>query len=393
LIREPRALVPLLAACSTTGPVATNLFLPALPVVGTGFGVSVPAVQSTVSAYLIAFAVGILVFGPLADRHGRRPAIVGGMGIFALGSALALAAPTLGTLVAARLVQGFGAGAGITVARATVGDLYEGPELARKIALLTMAMVLGTVLSPWFGGVLAEAFGWRSGFLLMAIAGAAIVLACARLLPETRPAHARFSPPAELARQARAVLARPVFFGYVIQAGVIYAVFLVFISVAPHLMVGVLDRPVTDFGLYYIVLSVGYFLGNYYVSSRAHRADVDRLIVVGLGLQVAGAAGALAAVLAGCWHPLLIFGPMFPLSIGQGLALPNITARAVSLAPGYAGVASSLIGFSQQAIAAISVQAMGFASTASPFPVTLFCFATSAIALASVFVLRENRRA
>ncbi len=385
-----RSLVPLLAACSTTGPIATNLFLPALPAVSSYFGVPVAAAQTTLSAYLIAFAVGILITGPLADRYGRRPVLVAGMGIFAISSLLALLAPSLSALIAARVVQGLAAASGITVARATVGDLYQGAELARRIAMLTMAMIAGTVLSPWLGGLLITHYGWRAGFVAMAAGGVAIFLATWRLMPETRAATTAALTSAQLWSQGRAVLRQHVFLGYAIQSGVIYSIFLVFISVAPFLMVGVLGRPATDFGLYYVLLAGGYFLGNYYVSSRARPGDVQRLITTGLVLQAGGAALALGFALAGLWHPLLLFGPMFPLSIGQGLALPNITARAVSMAPGYTGMASGLIGFLQTSIAAFSVQAMGWASTTTPLPVTLFCALAAVLATVSSFVLRAQ---
>jgi DHA1 family bicyclomycin/chloramphenicol resistance-like MFS transporter len=106
--------------------------------------------------------------------------------------------------------------------------------------------------------------------------------------------------------------------------------------------------------------------------------------------QLAGAVLGLMLVLAGHWDPAFIFGPQLLISYGQGLALPNLTARAVRLAPGFAGVASSLIGFSQQAIAAISVQAMGFAPADSPLPVVAFCAAASLLAVASQFALRRH---
>lgn len=365
--------------------------LPALPAIGEHFGVPVAAAQATISAYLLAFAAGILLSGPLADRLGRKPLVLVGMAIYTLASFAALAAPTLEWLVGARIFQGIGAAAGITVARAIVGDLYSGRELARRLAQLTMAMVLATALAPWVGGILVGAFGWRALFAFLALVGTIIVLAVASLLPETRTRVEGVNTTRELWLQGKAVIAQPIFFGYVLQAGIIYATFLVFISVAPYLMVGVLGQTPQDFGKYYLLIAGGYFLGNSFVSRAAHRVDPDRLVLVGLGLQFGGAAVALVLVLAGIWHPFALFLPMFPLSIGQGLALPVVTARAVGLAPGYAGVASSLIGFSQQAIAAISVQAMGWASTATPLPVTLFCTLISAVALWAGWWLGHQR--
>jgi DHA1 family bicyclomycin/chloramphenicol resistance-like MFS transporter len=387
-----KGLIALLAACSALGPVATNLFLPALPELQRYFDVPVASAQMSISAYLIAFACGILWAGPLSDRYGRRPIIIGGVLVFAAGSMIAALAAALPMLVAGRIVQAVGASAGITVTRAIVSDLTSGDELARMLAILTMVMVVGTTVSPVIGGELAVRFGWHSGFLLLLILAILLLAACFWLLPETHPLATRGDARSarELARQARAVVAKPVFLGYVIQAGVIYATFLAFISIAPYVMTRVLGRSPTDFGLWYMLLSAGYFLGNLSVSSLARRFPGARLISVGLMAQLAGAVLGLMLVLAGHWDPAFIFGPQLLISYGQGLALPNLTARAVRLAPGFAGVASSLIGFSQQAIAAISVQAMGFAPADSPLPVVAFCAAASLLAVASQFALRRH---
>lgn len=385
-----RGLIALLALCSAMGPMCVNLFLPALPEIQRFFAVPIAAAQTTISAYLLAFAVSILIAGPLADRYGRRRIMIGGMLIFTCGSAICALAPSLQMLVLGRVVQAIGAAGGITVSRAIAGDLYHGEELARRLALLTMAMMLGTTIAPLIGGELVVNFGWHSAFLVLVVLGSAAALACHILLPETRSAVASARSGAELWREGRKVIGKPIFFGYVVQAGVIYAVFLAFIAIAPYVMTNVLHRPITDFGIWFMLLSAGYFLGNLYVSRASRITDPDKLMMAGLALQLAAAALALVFALIGAWSPWFIFGPMLPLAFGQGLALPHISARAVQLAPGYSGVAAALIGFSQQAIAGLSVQAMGFAPTDSPVPIMLFCSVASALGLASLFVLRAR---
>jgi MFS transporter, DHA1 family, multidrug resistance protein len=387
--RRIRSLILVLAACSGAGAVSTNLFLPALPQIREHFAVSVAASQATISAYLIAFACGILIAGPLSDHLGRKPTMVGGLCLFTLGSLLAALAPALSWLVAARIVQALGASAGLIVARATVGDLFQGAQLARMIATLTMTTVLGTTLSPYLGGLIAAHFGWQKGFWLLVALGAVLALAARRLLPAGGAHAARASSIGALWRQSRSVLARPVFFGYVLQAGAIYSVFIVFIAYAPYLMHSVFHRPPTEFGLYYFMFAGGYFLGNLYVSKAADRTSAYQLMRLGLSLQFAFALLALVFALAGLSDPLWIFGPMLPLSIGQGLALPNITAKAVTLAPGFAGIASSLIGFSQQAVGGIAVQAMGFAPIDTVLPVLIFCTAIAALGLLSILAHGE----
>ena len=151
----------------------------------------------------------------------------------------------------------------------------------------------------------------------------------------------------------------PLFTGCVLQSAVVYATFLVFISLAPYVMVSALGRPATEFGFYYLFIAVGYFLGNWSVGRLMARHDLHWLVVNGVLLSAAGAVAALAFVALGLTHPLWIFVPIGVLSYGQGLALPNVTATAVSLAPQHAGVASSTIGFLQQIIGAACVQWMG----------------------------------
>src|SRR5690606_16302299 len=118
-----RSLIALIAACSATGSMATNLFLPALPQIREHFGVTLAAAQTMLSVYMVAFACSILMVGPLSDRFGRRPLMIGGLVVFACGSLIAVIAPTLSVLVAGRVVQAAGASAGVILARAIVGDL------------------------------------------------------------------------------------------------------------------------------------------------------------------------------------------------------------------------------------------------------------------------------
>jgi DHA1 family bicyclomycin/chloramphenicol resistance-like MFS transporter len=390
LTQRSSALVPLLAACSVIGPIGNFMLLPALPAIARDFSVDVPATQLTVTMYLIAFALGVLLSGPLADRYGRKPLLLGGMAVAAVGAVLALIAQSLWWLVVARAVQGAGGAVGITVSRAAVGDLYRDNELSRKIAALTMTMVFGTAMSPYLGGLIAQSVGWRAGFWFLLGATVPIGFAVQRWFPETRHRGALDNSFARIWRESRAVVMRPVFLAYVIQAGLVYALFLVFISLAPYVMTASLGRSPSDFGLYYVFLSGGYFLGNWYVSRSSGAFTGSRLIVYGLGAQFLSAVIALAFALAGWVEPIYIFSAQFLLCIGQGLALPNIAARGVALAPGYAGVASSVMGFSQMAVAAVCVQLMGFAPTRTWLPVLTFCVAVAAIAWFTALALEHR---
>jgi DHA1 family bicyclomycin/chloramphenicol resistance-like MFS transporter len=381
-----RLLLGLLAAITAAGPITMNIYLPALPRVQAYFGTSVAEVNLTVSLPLIAFAIGVFVYGPVSDRFGRRPVILGGQLVFALGNLLCLFAPSFGMLLAGRVVQALGTSAGLVVARAMLGDLYGREKMARMLAYLTMIIVIGPTVSPLIGGFVTEAFGWHALFGLLLATNFVILAVVWRFLPETRSDADRRQGASGLARMSLAVVRQPAFLGLALQSGLIFAVFLAFISIVPYVMVS-LGHSSTEYGLWYLAVAIGYFLGNWVVTRFATRAGLRRLIEMGMAIQLVSAVGGAGLVLAGLWQPAALFLPMGVLSFGQGLALPNITASAVALAPRTPGAASSMLSFSQQLIGAIAVQGMAVFATSSPVPIYIFMVAASLAAWASLFML------
>jgi DHA1 family bicyclomycin/chloramphenicol resistance-like MFS transporter len=381
-----RALLVLLAAIAALGPIATNLYLPALPAVREHFDASVAAVQATFSVSLVAFAFGILAWGPIADRYGRRTAVLGGLGIMITGALLSLVAQNLHWLVVGRGIQAFGTATGIVVARAILSDIYPVDRMSRALAQVTMVAVLGNSLAPVLGGFIAAGFGWRAIFAALVAAASIIGFFAWRRLPETRPPTDRPPHGREMAAMAWRLVRMPMFAGCVLQSAVVYATFLVFISLAPYVMVSAYGRPTTEFGFYYLFIAVGYFLGNWSVGRFMSHRDLHWMVVVGVLLSAAGAVAALAFVALGLTHPLWIFVPIGVLSYGQGLALPNVTATAVSLAPQQAGVASSTIGFLQQIIGALCVQWMGNFPTDTALPMMLFVAIVCVLGLGMLYV-------
>ncbi len=385
-----RRLIPLLAACSAIGSIGNFLFVPAQPQIAAHFSVSTGTAALTITAYMVAFALGVLLSGPLADRHGRRPLLIFGVAIFGVAGIGCYLAPNMAWFVAARIVQGLAGGVGITVSRASVGDLFEERELARMYAILTMALVPAAALAPYAGGLLTRYAGWEWGFLLLAAASAAIVAACLGWLPETRRADANADSFGVLWRESRALMQSSMFMGYVLQVALLYSLFFVFMMQASHVVVTVLGMPSDRFGLYYLLLASGFFAGNLMVSRSAGHHDRARQTHAGLVWQVAGSFAALALVLLGNTDPLWVFIPMMTFAFGQGLALPNLIAHGIRLSPNCTGVASSLFGFSQLALSAIAVQAMGYVPTQGWQPALWFCALGAALTSVSIWRLESR---
>ena len=381
-----RALLFLLAVIVAVGSVATNLYIPALPSVREYFGASVVQVQATFSVSLITFAIGMLAWGPISDRYGRRRAVLSGMTIVVIGATIGMTAQTLGWLIAGRAIQAFGTSVGIAVARAIISDRFPADRMATAIAQLAIVSVLTNGLAPVLGGYLAAGLGWRAVF------GALILLATVptyfawKHLPETRALASAPPRTREMAGVAARLLRNPLYVSCVLQTSAGYAVFLVFISLVPYVLVSALGRPTTEYGFYYLFVAVGYVLGNWALGRLSGRRGPHWMVVVGGCLQAAGALAALVFMAAGLKHPLWIFAPMFVLYVGQGLFMPNMSAIAVSLAPQHAGVASSTLGFLQQILAAVCVQTMGVTPTDTALPMLAFCAAASLLQLAVLWL-------
>ena len=176
-----------LASIALIGPLAVHLYLPVIPAIKAALGISDALAQLTFSISLFGMAFATLFYGSLADRYGRRPVLLSGLGLFLIGSVISALADGVLTLVLGRLVQAIGAGCGTTLVRTIARDAYGPERLVKAIAYLTMFYTLGPMVAPIAGGVLVDTLGWRSVFGFAVLAGAVITTGVYLAIPETRP--------------------------------------------------------------------------------------------------------------------------------------------------------------------------------------------------------------
>jgi DHA1 family bicyclomycin/chloramphenicol resistance-like MFS transporter len=350
----------LLALLTFSGTLAMHIFVPALPSAAVDLGASTAALQMTVSVYIFGLAVGQLIYGPIADRFGRRPTLMAGLVLYVLAGAAAGLAPGIGALIAARLLQAFGGCAGLVLARAIVRDTSAPKDAARRLALMNLMVTVGPGLAPMVGGAMATTLGWRSIFVLLCALGVSNMLFTWRLLPETGKPGEQGT--AALLRNYLHLLKSPAFLGFSIGGGCATTSMYAFVAAAPFIFVNQMHRPAYEVGIYLGVLIFGVWIGSILAARLIHRVALKPLLVASNLVGVAAVLVYLAAVLTGTAGVALTVASMFVFTVGVGVASPAALTQAVSVNPMVIGSASGLYGATQMAVGALCTAAAGIGS-------------------------------
>jgi MFS transporter, DHA1 family, multidrug resistance protein len=377
----------LLMVMTSTGPVSLNILVPAVPKLAEQMRTDVGTVQLTLSLFLLSLAVSQLILGPLSDRFGRRPVVLGGLGLATFGSLAGIAAASVEWLILARIVQALGASTGIVIGRAIIRDLYERERAASMIGLVTTVMVIAPMFAPALGGLLDTLFGWQSIFVFLSAFNALVLIWAMRTLPETRAVSGEAS---NVLHDWARLLRSPTFHGYVLCSGFGTASFFIFIGGGPHAVVSMMGRTSAEYGLWFAVTSIGYMSGNFTASRLSQRLGLRRMILGGLALQVLGAFGQIVSLaLFPELGPALLFVPQIVISLGTGIMLPNAIAGAVSVVPQATGAASGITGFAQMTVGAAAAQAISMilVHAATPLPIPLMTLGVIVMAAVSYLAL------
>jgi DHA1 family bicyclomycin/chloramphenicol resistance-like MFS transporter len=387
-----RPLIVFAAAIFSVLALATDLYLPALPALRRDLGVTDALAQLTLSAFVVGFGLAQLVYGPLSDRYGRRPVLLGGLALFMVGSIAAMLAPTIELLVAARILQGVGACSGPVIGRAIVRDLYDPVRGARTLAQIMMLLVTVPMFAPLVGGYLTAWFGWRATFAFLFLCGLALWTVTFRLLAESsRHFDVTATNFRQMARNARMVFSNPVFVAYAACFTLSYTTIFCYLSASAFVLIDTLGVPPERYGLWFMIPVAGNFVGSYVCSRLTRRVALSNLLGAGVGFGALGGLTLFALAAAGIVHPLAVVGPMTLYLFGHGFINPVCLAAAVGPFPRIAGTASALLGCTQLVIAAVLIQVFmrGFFDGA---PLQLgAAVALFACALAAAYLLLVRR--
>lgn len=375
----------LLGALTALGPFTIDLYLPAFPVLEEDFQTTSAAIQLTLTGTMIGFAVGQLVVGPLSDKVGRRIPLIAVTALHVLASIAAAVAPDLLLLGGARVVMGIGAAAGGVVAMAVVRDLFGGRRLVVMLSRLALVSGVAPVVAPLIGSWLLGVMPWRGIFVVLAGYGAVMFVAALLFIPETLPVQRRQERGSTTIWQRyRSVLSDRVFLGVLVIGGMTFSGLFSYLSASPFLFQETHGLNAQEYGWLFATNSVGVVLGVQAASRLAARFGPQWVLAFSTAVLVVSGAAIIVCdqIGLGFWGTVI---PLFVFMTACGFSFPCIQVLALDRHGKAAGTAASILGASNNGIAAIISPIVGLISAGAT--ITATTMATVMVGCAVVGVL------
>ena len=361
----------ILGALSAFGPLAIDFYLPGFPAMAEAFATDEKHIQLTLAVYFLGLSIGQLLYGPIADRFGRRVPLLVGVGLFTVGSLACAFAPTLELLIGARFVQALGGCAGMVLSRAIVSDKCDAVGAAKVFSQLMLVMGLAPILAPMLGGLLVSLYGWQAIFMVLTAFSALAALAVALGLPESLPANVPRQPLSGALRQYGRLFKDREFLGHALTGGISMAGMFAYIAGSPFVFIKLYDIPAEHYGWLFGSNAAGFILvaqiNARLLAKRGPAFLLARMVWVYL-------AAGLALLAVSALHteqlwPLLI--PLFICIASLGCIIPNASACAMSGQGARAGSASALLGCLQFSVAAAAAWLVGVLHDGSAMPMAM----------------------
>jgi DHA1 family bicyclomycin/chloramphenicol resistance-like MFS transporter len=393
--RTPWRLLALLMTMTAIGSMSMNILVPAVPRLVSALKSDKETVQLTISLFMLGLAFAQLFTGPLSDRFGRRPVILAGFAIATCASLGAIATSNAAGLIVARIFQAIGGATGVVMGRAIIRDLFGRERSAQMIGLVASAMAIAPMIAPLIGGFLDTTFGWEAIFIFAAAASFLVLGWAWWTLPETRRVSSDDVEHKGLWLNVRFLLRNRRFIGYVLSAALGCGAFFVYVGAGPHVIITMMERSPTEYGVWFIPTACGYIIGNFITSRLSIRFGVDSMIFWGNIMNLFGlATGFMLLPFVAAVGPLVLVVPGTLMGLANGIILPNAIAGAVSVRPQVAGTASGLTGFTQMSLGAVMTQVAGhlIAGASGATPALMCMLVTSVLCLVVYIALLPPKR-
>jgi MFS transporter, DHA1 family, multidrug resistance protein len=354
---------------SAIGPFAVDMYLPALPSIGSNLGASLHSVQMSLMSFILMMSLTQLLYGPLSDIVGRKPPLYFGMSLFGLASIGCALAPNIAVLIGLRALQGVGAGAGVVIPRAVVRDLHSGPEAVRLMSLLMLVFSVSPILAPVSGSLVVMLAGWRGIFWVVAVAGALGLVVAASQLKETRPASQRRQSTWSSALSAYGRLLRDrKFIGAVLIGAFGMSGFFIYLANSSFVIIDYYGLSPTLYSFFFASNAAAFIATaqfNHGLTGRFGLQAVIRVATSGFALTLLVL---FAVMLAGVDRLAVMSMFLFVGYCFLGLIVPNATVLSLERHGPIAGTASALLGTLQMTVATSVMGLAGIFANGTPLP-------------------------
>ena len=385
----------ILGALTAFGPLAIDFYLPAFPAMALAFGTDEKHVQMTLAAYFLGLSIGQLLYGPVADRFGRRIPLLTGVGLFTAASLACAFAPNLEWLIGARFVQALGGCAGMVISRAVVSDKCDAVGSAKVFSQLMLVMGLAPILAPMLGGLLVNTTGWQSIFLVLTGFSALAAVAVALGLPESLPDSVPRQPLSGALRQYGRLIADPIYLGHALTGGLAVAGMFAYIAGSPFVFIKLYGVPAEHFGWLFGTNAAGFILVAQVNARMLAKRGPAFLLARTVWIYLAAGLSLLAvsALHTEQLWPLLI--PLFVCIASLGCILPNASACAMNGQGARAGSASALLGCLQFSVAAGAATLVGLLHDGTAMPMAMVISLCGILVVSAAMLTRrlQNARA
>lgn len=381
----------LMGALTAIGPISIDMYLPAFPEMAANLGATGSQVERTLAAYLIGMASAQLIYGPLADRFGRKPPLYGALIVYILASAGCALAPTVEFLTVCRVVQAMGGAAGMVISRAVVRDHYSTQEAARALSMLMLVMGIAPILAPVVGAQVLTLAGWRGIFAVITLAGIALLLAMSRIMIESLPREKQVALSwGHIFRTYWGLVRHRRFVAFALSGGMGSATMFAYIVASPRLFIEHFGVSPQSYGFIFGFNALSLIVGSQ-VSARllkTHRPE--KLLPGALIAMMSAGLSALALILIGWITMPLIMLCMMSFMFTQGFVGPNSAAMALSDQGRQLGSASAMMGTITMSCGALAGLTVSLWDVPGPAPLGWIMGGCTTLAF---FLGRSARRA
>lgn len=373
----------ILVFTSSTSILSTDLYAPSLAHLPAYFNTSAEMVKLTMTFNVLAYALSQLIYGPMSDRFGRRPILIGGMIAFTISSLACALAQSIEQLILARIFQGVSGAAEAVLILAIIRDLFSGRDRIKALALFGIALAAAPAVGPLMGGYIHAYFGWRANFYLLTLLAVIALTLIIRFLPESSEPDHHAIKLSQISKSYFQLFTNRLFICYALLVGCALGSIFAFITAGPFIYINHFGIATEQFGVYYFFIVGSFMLGSFFANRVAHSIQPETSLWIGVSIAAIGAVGLMLFTLNDNTSPIIITVAMCLVLFGGGPVFAIAPSMALGITENRIGYASALLGCTELLVAGVAAASITLLhdETAMPLATTVMGLLVSAVAL------------